>query len=128
MEGSRQEVRDGTLVVRTRREAERCTLALAGELDMANAKTLEAQLEEAERAGASVIVLDMRDLEFIDSTGIALLVATHHRLNEGDERFLLVPSEAQGVSRVMSVTGIDATLPSGPPDEAEGTGAPGRAS
>ena len=61
------------------------------------------------------LVLDMSELEFIDSTGIALLVATHRRLNgEGDGAgFRLVGSERTAVRRVMALTGLDAELPSG---------------
>jgi anti-anti-sigma factor len=56
----------------------------------------------------------MSGLEFIDSTGIALLVATHRRLNtDGTVRFRLIGSESLAVKRVMALTGLEAELPSG---------------
>ena len=105
------EIRDGTLAVHISRQDSVCTLSLSGELDLANTETLADQLEKAERSGAGVIVLDMTELEFIDSTGIALLVSTHHRLNNDAECFRLVGSEGKAVRRVMALTGLDAGLP-----------------
>lgn len=99
------------LRVRIEAQGSGCTLALAGELDMANAATLEAELGQAEGAGAAPITVDLRELEFIDSTGIAVLVAAHRRLNGGTERIRLVRSRSTGVRRVMDVTGLDAELP-----------------
>jgi anti-sigma B factor antagonist len=107
-----REVRDGTLTVRIKAEGDGCTLGLAGELDMANAATLEAELDRAAGAGAAPITVDLRELEFIDSTGIAALVAAHRRLNDrGGERIRLVRSRASAVRRVMDLTGLDAELP-----------------
>jgi anti-anti-sigma factor len=104
-------VRDGQLAVRVGRDDSVWTLALSGELDLANTETLAGQLEKAERGGAGAIVLDMTELEFIDSTGIALLVATHRRLNADADCFRLVGSEGKAVRRVMALTGLDTGLP-----------------
>jgi anti-sigma B factor antagonist len=105
--GSRQ-VRDGTLTVRISDDATARTLALAGELDMANAATLASELEQAE---AETITVDMRELEFIDSTGISVLVAAHRRANADGEHLRFIRSQAIGVQRVMDVTGLDKELP-----------------
>jgi anti-sigma B factor antagonist len=111
-EGSR-EVRDGMLTLRISNAAEAQTLALAGELDMANAPTLASELENLETsASGEAITIDMRELEFIDSTGIAVLVAAHRRANAGGEsRLLFIRSQATGVQRVMDVTGLEKELP-----------------
>jgi anti-anti-sigma factor len=110
-DASSREVRDGMLRVRIETGDAGCTLALAGELDRANAATLEAELGQAESAGEAPITVDLRELEFIDSTGIAVLVAAHRRLNGGTQRIRLVRSRAGGVQRVMDVTGLDRELP-----------------
>ena len=107
------EIRDGNLSIRILEEDPVRTLVLAGELDLANCGSLAAQLEQ-ETDGDLVLVLDMSGLEFIDSTGIALLVATHRRLNtDGTVRFRLIGSESLAVKRVMALTGLEAELPSG---------------
>lgn len=110
---SSREVRDGMLILRISIDATARTLALVGELDMANAATLSGELENLE-AGAvnEPITIDMRELEFIDSTGIAVLVAAHRRANaEGAGRLRFIRSQAIGVQRVMDVTGLEKELP-----------------
>ncbi|MET0305764.1 MAG: STAS domain-containing protein [Solirubrobacterales bacterium] len=111
-EGSR-EVRDGMLTLRVSIDAQVQTLALAGELDMANAATLSSELEAIESdAGSEPITIDLRELEFIDSTGIAVLVAAYRRARaEGESRLRFIRSKATGVQRVMDVTGLEKELP-----------------
>jgi anti-anti-sigma factor len=57
------------------------------------------------------VVLDMTGLEFIDSTGIALLVATLSRDDAEDPRVRFVPSAALAVTRVLDLTGVGERLP-----------------
>jgi anti-anti-sigma factor len=105
------EIQDGTLTVRRLPEASTCRIELAGELDLSNCKCLAGEIEKAERDGAEEIALDLTELEFIDSTGIALLVSAHHRLNDGAERLRLIGRGGPEVQRVLSLTGLDAALP-----------------
>jgi len=121
-----REVCDGTLVVRTEQDGDFQLVSLCGELDLANCKTAEAELHEAMDGGRSQVVVDMRELEFIDSTGIALLVAVLRR-NGDASRLRFIPSMSPAVARVLQLTGIDARLPLAepPPDgapEASGSG------
>jgi anti-sigma B factor antagonist len=108
-----REVRDGVLTLRVSIDAQAQTLALVGELDMANASTLASELEALEaNAGSEPITIDMRELEFIDSTGIAVLVAAYRRTKaEGESRLRFIRSQATGVQRVMDVTGLEKELP-----------------
>ncbi len=84
-------------------------VSLCGELDLANCKTAEAELDQAMNGGGEVIV-DMSELEFIDSTGIALLVAALRHNGEAS-RLRFVPSKSSTVTRVLQLTGIDERLP-----------------
>lgn len=106
-QGSEREIRDGTLTLKAREGDSGCTLALAGELDLANAESLSGELAKLETSEAP-LEIDLSKLEFIDSTGIAILVGAYQRLGE---RLRLVPSTAPDVQRVMSLTGLDAALP-----------------
>lgn len=107
-----KEVQDGLLAVAINESDSTHVISLAGELDMANVKTLATELEACEAAEPRQIIVDLDALEFIDSTGIALLVNAHHRLNEnGSERLKMVPSRALVVQRVMKTTGLDTVLP-----------------
>lgn len=109
-EGNR-EISDGTLRISLRSDESAQTLAVAGELDLANAGTLEAELQRVAEAGAGPIVVDLRELEFIDSTGIAVLVAAHRRLNDESIPVQLIRSKAPAVRRVIQITGLDGELP-----------------
>jgi len=107
MANEQQGIADGTLEVRTAIEDGTRVVSLSGELDLSNAETAEVTVREAREAGIPLIV-DMRELEFIDSTGIALLVGIIG--GEGVEvRF--VPSESPSVTRVMELTGLAGRLP-----------------
>jgi anti-sigma B factor antagonist len=101
-------IQDGLLTVLQTDEPAQVHLQLRGELDLANAATAEAQLHEALRTGKPVLV-DLSGLEFLDSTGIALLVDTLRCPGAARLRFL--PSETAAVRRLLSLTGLDAKLP-----------------
>ncbi len=83
-------------------DADTRTIALFGELDLATAPTLMRELEDAEAADAGVIVLDLRELDFIDSTGLKLIVGVHRR-GRGQ---LLVLSGPERVQRPFELCGL----------------------
>jgi anti-anti-sigma factor len=95
----------GTLEVRVARDGDTATLVLVGEFDLATLRAARAGLEEARRNGARRIVVDLRDLTFIDSTGIAFLIAA--RRDDPDDRLSFIPSESLAVRRVLGITGVD---------------------
>lgn len=100
----RREISDGTLLVRVAEDGPGNVVCLCGELDLANAPTAEAELDAAMTAATSVVV-DMRELEFIDSTGIALLVGVIGR-NSDSASVSFIPSEFPAVKRVLELTGV----------------------
>ena len=79
-------------------------LALRGELDLASSPTLERELEPL-TASAPQTVLDLRELEFMDSTGLSVLVKAHQRAEEQGKRFGLV-NGSQQVQRLLTLTGV----------------------
>src|SRR5690348_16947787 len=68
--------------VETRNEARGTVLTVMGELDLASAPALEDELEKAMNCGTECVVVDLRALEFIDSTGLSVLVRAHQRAEE----------------------------------------------
>ena len=100
----RREISDGLLRVGVAEDGTDHVVRLCGELDLANAATAEAELDAAMTAASSVVV-DMRELEFIDSTGIALLVGIIGR-NSSSPHLSFVPSEFPAVKRVLELTGV----------------------
>ena len=83
-------------------------IELSGELDLDGAPQLEEELRSAESGDATAIVVDLSGLEFIDSTGIRLLVLAAERLPEG--RLSLLRGPAQ-VHRVFELTDLADRLP-----------------
>lgn len=106
-------IRDGPLGLTITHDGVGRTIAASGELELASMGALEALLEEiAERDDGTVLVLDLAELEFIDSCGMALLVRAHQRLNaDGRERMRLGRPRTVGVKRVLAATELDAKLP-----------------
>jgi len=77
----------------------------AGELDMASAAMLEDQLQAALQDGAQRLVVDLRDLEFMDSTGLTLLA----RWSLGSRRDGYDMALVQGddrIRRLFELTGM----------------------
>lgn len=97
------QIHDGLLVVQQTTEGDRLRITLQGELDLANAECAASVLSEALRSGKRVVV-DLAKLEFLDSTGIALLVEA---IGDGGERLSFLPSESAAVQRLLSLTGLD---------------------
>ena len=78
---------------------------LQGELDSANAYVVDAQLRRVEEHGPAVLLVDLRGLSFMDSTGLARLLAAHRRAQRGGWRLVLVRGCA-AVQRVLALSGV----------------------
>ena len=84
-------------------------LSLAGELDLSTAADLEEELRGAERDGTGLVVLDLRELEFMDSSGLRVIVVADSRARELGRRLAIVQGP-EPVARVFQVTGLDSRL------------------
>lgn len=100
----------GQLDVRSFRDGDVHTIALAGEMDLANAAEVERELVRAESTNATQIVIDLSALTFLDSTGIRLLITAHARSTDDGTRLLLIRPPAR-VFRVLCIAGVDELLP-----------------
>jgi anti-anti-sigma factor len=90
-------------------------IAVRGELDLSTASDLEGPLEEATSSGDASVLIDLSECEFIDSTGIALIVRAWQRLDrtaegEGEGR-VVICSDNDQVRRVLEITGIELSIP-----------------
>jgi len=93
------------LRIGVRREDGRVFFALDGELDMASAPLLQSALESAELEPDDMVVLDLAQLQFIDSTGLRGLLAAREYASERGHEFAVTPGTQQ-VQRLLSVTGV----------------------
>jgi anti-anti-sigma factor len=104
-------VESGELMVRIRAEPETSMLELYGELELANADTLERELHVLEQGvSPQTIVVDLSALDFIDTTGLSTLVAADRRAREGGWAFGLLRPVGQ-VERILRLTGLWEDLP-----------------
>lgn len=87
------------------------TFTVRGELDMSTAPELERGLEEALAEPGASILIDLSECEFIDSTGIALIVRAWQRLAEEDGRQLALASSNHQVRRLLKITGVEGSIP-----------------
>ena len=62
------------LIKQIRNEAGKVILDLAGDVDMHSSPALRGELLKLVKTGASVIVINLQDVEFMDSSGLATLV------------------------------------------------------
>jgi anti-sigma B factor antagonist len=85
-------------------------VTVSGELDGFNARDLEDELIRLERDGCSHIVLDVSGLEFIDSTGLAVIFRADRRSERDGHTLILVPPQGQQVVRAFEVSGLDKAL------------------
>jgi anti-anti-sigma factor len=99
----------GELTVASSTAGQTATLALAGELDIATAPQLERKMSEVDREGVSVLVLDLRNLSFIDSTGLRVVLGIADAANEKGIRPVIVRGPA-AVQRVFVLTGAEREL------------------
>lgn len=103
-EASTVELDDGVRIV-----------AVRGELDLSTASELEAPFDAAIAAGDATLLIDLTECEFIDSTGIAMIVRAWQRLDrgadgEGSGRVVVICSDNDQVRRVLEITGLELSI------------------
>jgi anti-sigma B factor antagonist len=91
------EQRDGAVVLR-----------LGGELDLYNADDIRTALAVAIDGGTARIVVDMADVDFVDSTALGVLIEARSRL--GHDGLLLAAPQIE-TRRTLEVSGLDRHLP-----------------
>jgi anti-sigma B factor antagonist len=81
-------------------------IALKGELDLEHAYTFDEELKRVEALGPGCVCLDLRELAFLDSCGLARLVAARRRARKAGHRLVLVRGPA-AVQRVFQLTAVN---------------------
>ena len=81
------------------------TIDLVGELDLATAPRLRDQLAQVSEDGADHITLDLTGLDFIDSTGLSVLVMAYTRAQSSGGA-LTVRHPSAAVMRIFEITGL----------------------
>jgi anti-anti-sigma factor len=88
-----------------RHEPDRTVLRLHGELDLSSAQLFQSEFDGAEIGSAAMVVLDLEGLQFIDSTGLRMILSAHERARERGQEFAITPGSPQ-VRRLLTITRV----------------------
>ncbi|HEY6484893.1 MAG TPA: STAS domain-containing protein [Candidatus Cybelea sp.] len=80
-----------------------------GSMDIATSPTVRAAISEAIDGGANDLIVDLSRLDFLDSTGLGVLIGAHRRTAESQGSLRLVVREGP-ISRLLNITGLIAVF------------------
>lgn len=93
----------------SRPQAGGITFALSGDLDLSTLEQLESALEASLDGNPELVVFDLRELTFLDSSGLRAMLALHASQRERGGRLVLVRGPRR-VHRVLELTRADDEL------------------
>ena len=78
---------------------------LRGSLDIGTSPSVRAALLEAAQQGNHDVIVDLSQLEFLDSTGLGALIGAHRRAMENGGSLRLVVNDGP-IARLLNITGL----------------------
>lgn len=97
------------IAIKLRHGSQAEVVALSGELDLSTAHSVQREFERIEDRDPAVLVLDLRQVSFMDSTGLRMLLGAHVRARRGRRRVVFVRGP-EAVHRVFRITRVDGQL------------------
>jgi anti-anti-sigma factor len=91
-------------------EGDRIVLRLCGELDLATVPALQSELQGLDLERTTMVLLDLRELQFMDSTGLRAILNAHERAWQRGQEFAVTRGSDQ-VERLLSITRLRDHLP-----------------
>jgi anti-sigma B factor antagonist len=88
---------------------EQVTVSLKGELDLSTVAKVEEELRRVESSDATLLVLDLSGLTFLDSTGLRAVITADERARAQGRRFVIVKGP-DAVQRVFAITRLEERL------------------
>jgi anti-sigma B factor antagonist len=98
-----------TFSIKAERQGDAVLVSARGDLDLAATEPAERELQIAEGESPSLIVIDLAGVDFIDSSGLRVLLMAAERAGEAGRRFVVARAGGQ-VSKVIEMTGSDELL------------------
>jgi anti-sigma B factor antagonist len=92
-------------VLGVERQGDACVVRLGGELDLYNAQQVREALAQAAATAPQRVVVDLGEVEFIDSTALGVLIEARSRLNNRRAFFLAAPGLE--TRRTLEISGLD---------------------
>jgi anti-anti-sigma factor len=93
-----------------RSEGQAAVVVVSGELDLASGPELEEVLDRFSGPPTELLIIDLREVDFMDSTGLSIIVKAHQRFADDGRRLGLVKGSSQ-VQRLLDLTGVAERLP-----------------
>ena len=81
-------------------------LAVRGEIDVASAPEFHASLSDLIGKGSEVVMVDLSEVSFIDSSGLGALVGAEKEMRGAGHELRLVVTQPQ-ITRLLELTGLD---------------------
>jgi len=98
------------LTLSTREEGDRTVVVVGGEIDVYTAPKLREQLVDLVNAGRYNLVIDMEGVDFLDSTGLGVLVGGLKRVRAHDGSLRLVCTQER-ILKIFRITGLTKVFP-----------------
>jgi anti-sigma B factor antagonist len=98
------------LDIRTKHDADVCTVTLDGEIDVYTAPVLKEELVSILQGGCTHVILDLEKVGFIDSSGLGVLVSALRRAREKDGTVRIVCTR-ESILKIFRITGLDKVFP-----------------
>jgi len=98
------------LTLESREEGDRTVVAVGGEIDVYTAPKLREQLVDLVNDGRYHLVVDMEGVEFLDSTGLGVLVGGLKRVRAHDGSLRLVCTQER-ILKIFRITGLTKVFP-----------------
>lgn len=87
------------------------TVSITGELDMSTVQALSEHIDKQLSTGVTDLTLDLREMAFMDSTGLRLLIELNNRALQQAWRLTLRSPQHESAALVLRATGADTNLP-----------------
>jgi anti-sigma B factor antagonist len=98
------------LTLATHKEGDSTVVVVGGEIDVYTAPKLREQLIDLVGAGAYNLIVDMEGVEFLDSTGLGVLVGGLKRVRAHDGTLKLVCTQER-ILKIFRITGLTKVFP-----------------
>ena len=101
---------DGVFCCDVVRDGETASVRAIGDLDLDAVPVLAAEIAQLREAGCRHVIVDLRELSFLDSSGLRLLLDCYAESRQDGHTFALMPGPP-AVQRVFELTGTTEHLP-----------------
>jgi stage II sporulation protein AA (anti-sigma F factor antagonist) len=81
------------------------SVVVRGEIDMETAERLEGVLDDVIAQGARLVTLDLEQVDFLDSSGLRVILGASNKLADHEGQ-LLLEGASSAVERVLELTGV----------------------